>query len=356
MQFSRTSLLIAAVFGHGSMILPVPRNQKMTNQPTLKGNAEPITMHQTDMGCEGYACLWFNQGCTPGCDKCAGPAAGPDPSKPTCKLPESWKPHITWDQQKYITYAHVETNDVRDLHAPTPWRSPGEAPVFDSCGVAGGSVDHNDQGAGFTPPGTKRGDLGTKLPVTHMTEWTIGETAEVAFGLWANHGGGYQYRLCPADSTLDEDCFKKMPLEHVNNKQKFYWTEGPKKGQEMEIDAVRVKARDGSTWTKNPIPAYGCSYGDPENPGIVALHLKVQCTGPQFTPAIDGDAFWGFGNTNLGTGEKNGNSLPYVKDTVKVPNVKPGHYVLSWRWDCEQTPQIWNSCADINISAKGVHV
>merc|ERR1712173_222068 len=35
-------------------------------------------------------------------------------------------------------------------------------------------------------------------------------------------------------------------------------------------------------------------------------------------------------------------------DQVKVPN-KPGKYVLSWRWDCDQTPQIWASCADIEI-------
>ena len=28
-----------------------------------------------------------------------------------------------------------------------------------------------------------------------------------------------------------------------------------------------------------------------------------------------------------------------------------GEYVLSWRWDCEQTNQVWNSCADIRVSA-----
>ena len=26
-----------------------------------------------------------------------------------------------------------------------------------------------------------------------------------------------------------------------------------------------------------------------------------------------------------------------------------GDYVLSWRWDCEQTPQIWNTCADLTV-------
>merc|ERR1712003_572828 len=38
-----------------------------------------------------------------------------------------------------------------------------------------------------------------------------------------------------------------------------------------------------------------------------------------------------------------------VMDEVNVPNT-PGEYVLSWRWDCEQTDQVWNSCADIVIA------
>ena len=28
-----------------------------------------------------------------------------------------------------------------------------------------------------------------------------------------------------------------------------------------------------------------------------------------------------------------------------------GHQVLSWRWDCEETAQIWANCADVSISA-----
>jgi len=38
-----------------------------------------------------------------------------------------------------------------------------------------------------------------------------------------------------------------------------------------------------------------------------------------------------------------------VMDEVNVPN-KPGTYVLSWRWDCEETDQVWSSCADIVIT------
>ena len=29
-----------------------------------------------------------------------------------------------------------------------------------------------------------------------------------------------------------------------------------------------------------------------------------------------------------------------------------GSYVLQWRWDNEQTPQVWTTCADINVVAR----
>lgn len=41
-----------------------------------------------------------------------------------------------------------------------------------------------------------------------------------------------------------------------------------------------------------------------------------------------------------------------IVDLVSVPaNLTPGEYVLSFRWDCEQTKQIWNSCADVIVKA-----
>jgi len=38
----------------------------------------------------------------------------------------------------------------------------------------------------------------------------------------------------------------------------------------------------------------------------------------------------------------------HIVHLVKIPaNLPLGDYVLSFRWDCEQTPQIWMQCADI---------
>ena len=39
---------------------------------------------------------------------------------------------------------------------------------------------------------------------------------------------------------------------------------------------------------------------------------------------------------------------------MAVPKLlTPGHYVLSWRWDAEQTKQVWSHCSDILIVAAG---
>merc|ERR1712187_181941 len=38
------------------------------------------------------------------------------------------------------------------------------------------------------------------------------------------------------------------------------------------------------------------------------------------------------------------------KDLVEVPErLLPGDYVLSFRWDCLESPQIWSACANIKI-------
>jgi hypothetical protein len=39
-----------------------------------------------------------------------------------------------------------------------------------------------------------------------------------------------------------------------------------------------------------------------------------------------------------------------MNDMVRAPT-KPGDYIVSWRWDCEHTPQVWNQCADVTVVA-----
>jgi len=39
-----------------------------------------------------------------------------------------------------------------------------------------------------------------------------------------------------------------------------------------------------------------------------------------------------------------------IADEIKVPtDIDAGEYLLSWRWDCEESTQVWQNCADITI-------
>eukprot|EP00041_Stephanoeca_diplocostata_P025535 m.670803 g.670803 ORF g.670803 m.670803 type:complete len:131 (-) comp22767_c0_seq15:1317-1709(-) len=46
--------------------------------------------------------------------------------------------------------------------------------------------------------------------------------------------------------------------------------------------------------------------------------------------------------------------LPMLEmvDMVQLPaGLVPGSYVLGWRWDCEESTQVWTSCSDVTITA-----
>ena len=39
-----------------------------------------------------------------------------------------------------------------------------------------------------------------------------------------------------------------------------------------------------------------------------------------------------------------------VVDNVRIPKgLAPGRYVLQWRWDCEESDQVWASCSDVTV-------
>ena len=46
--------------------------------------------------------------------------------------------------------------------------------------------------------------------------------------------------------------------------------------------------------------------------------------------------------------------LPTIIDDLRLPrDLAPGLYTLGWRWDAEQTAQVWlwASCSDVRIIA-----
>lgn len=76
-----------------------------------------------------------------------------------------------------------------------PWRWPGRANVLGSgCGVAGGGDMWNANG-GWPGTGMELGEdpLHTLPKADTPTLWARGSVVTVAFGIWANHGGGYRW-------------------------------------------------------------------------------------------------------------------------------------------------------------------
>lgn len=221
-----------------------------------------------------------------------------------------------------------------------PWRAPGTAPVFSPCGIDGGNPEGcpvgNPSGAGCAAGGYGHGPDGRSLKGnTKPTVWAAGSVQEVAWGIVANHGGGYSYRLCPKPSAgyadLTEECFQQLPLRFIGETQ---WIQNGQYGARTAIPAVRTDNGtypSGTQWTRNPIPAcVGTGGGAPSTGG--------QCVGTQFAPPADG--VYGF------------ITLPWsVIDKVQVPDLTPGDYVISFRFDCEQTSQVWQQCGDIRIVA-----
>ena len=60
---------------------------------------------------------------------------------------------------------------------------------------------------------------GKELPAAAApASWLAGSVVEVGWAIAANHGGGYQWRLCKLGeggdaSGVDEACFQRTPLQ-----------------------------------------------------------------------------------------------------------------------------------------------
>merc|ERR1719409_1623290 len=85
--------------------------------------------------CFSGICFWFNEGCTIGCPNCTGPGGlGPHGDCPG-KQGKATLP----DYARSVWYSSPLPIRVKDCGI-NPWCAPGSAPVYNPCGVAGGSV------------------------------------------------------------------------------------------------------------------------------------------------------------------------------------------------------------------------
>jgi len=375
-------LFFSTVNGHGSMVYPPPRNaidhdlspwNGSVPSGSLSGNVNsgwcvvpnssaPISKSGARLsGMNGQACFWFSAGCSIGCNLCDGVTRGPIPNIP-CKRPGDKTemcarkmpvcdngikaPKLPREARTVNT--DVEDGAENDYYMYSPWRAPGTAHVLDPCGVAGGvngTAGSNPYGISYINTSHARaGDKGTNIRRRDTgVVWTAGDVVEVSWTINANHGGGYYYRLCklPSDgSQLTEDCFQKTPLRFVGNTS-FRWNGDRTTDEQIENVFVAVGTHPaGSTWAMNPVPRNDTA----QTGASFAPKCKEVCTG-----CTEGGAP-GCANCRC-TGEWGVPNLEIV-DNVALPWMLPaGDYVVGFRWDTEESNQVWSSCADVTIKA-----
>uniref|UniRef100_A0A7S4JER8 Chitin-binding type-4 domain-containing protein n=1 Tax=Odontella aurita TaxID=265563 RepID=A0A7S4JER8_9STRA len=198
---------------------------------------------------------WYQVGCMIGC-KCSGGGKEMYPTLESvgCDTPaEPTNPVRTWNNEN--------TSPKGDWNKYMPWRSPGSAIPLDSCGVAGGflltaAVQYSHS---FLDESIKQGTKGTSLPPGEIAVWEAGSIVEASFYLTVNHGGGYQYRVCPSDSVLDETCFESNPLAFAT--QDHIVMHGPRNFTIPAVDVTDGVRPSGSSWRRLPIPACNCDLG-----------------------------------------------------------------------------------------------
>jgi len=306
-------LLIPSIMGHGNMIRP----RTWWNPVGWDGNHvgcgvldlpdtefEHHNSHASAPDCMDF---WFSNHV-----EIPGHATLPD--------------HVSQPEVKCIGQAGHHDDDHK-----FPWWSPGTTKIFGSCGTLGGipAGCHGDYTGKFGDCCTDHCDAfalgknaeeydwsGHDVPVT---TWIAGSVVEVQWFVSANHAGGYSYRLCKIphnginNGDLTEECFQENQLDFVGDKQ---WVIYHNPGHWDSPDREEVTAKrttegtypPGSMWTANPIYPHMEEGGDDDR---------------------------GHG---------------HIVDMVHVPStLEPGEYVLSFRWDSKCSPQVWTSCANIEI-------
>ena len=140
-----------------------------------------------------------------------------------------------------------------------------------------------------------------------------GEPAEVMWNSGMGHRGGYAYRLCQVNNgepwKVNEKCFQNG---HLNFHGDITWI----------YDAPFPGGFNPENWIAQPKKT-----------------TRIGTTPP--------GSEWAKVNLPRKDAKKDEWA---IKDLVDVPeNLAPGQYVLSFRWDSQRTPQVWNACANIEI-------
>ena len=189
----------------------------------------------------------------------------------------------------------------------------------------------------------------------------------------ANHGGGYHFSLCPKAAPLSEACLRKMPLEFADDRTTVRYVD--QRLPERSIPAVDVRVGTlpaGSAWRVNPVPTCACDFGRGcvvngshsltrayRGYGPTGQEPSAECTECEYTECGKHVGLQYQEPFPFGYGQQIWDRPKYghpsaddwmLVDRVKVPPTS-GEFVLRWRWDTEQNPQVWTHSSDVTIVA-----
>ena len=260
--------IIATAAAHSSLIYPKPRNAIDSLLPEWKDGKAPaiarwkpyndppcICRNDTKVCDAAQACLWFTVGTTIGCKEPDGGSKGN--VNPNVKDRCGSGMNATLNNPLHRTINRdTEAFSEEDWTRFNPWRAPGNAPVYDACGRAGGGpVATHGYGRDAPTKYAKLGDMGSRLPkMASGAVWKAGSTVETKWNIRANHGGGYQYRLCPLKSNLTEACFQETPMPFAGDSSIMLAN-----GTIVKISSTFVSEGTlpaWSTWQMVPTPGY----------------------------------------------------------------------------------------------------
>lgn len=379
---------VAFVAGHGELVYPRSRNAIDWEQvncdvgdtcnSAAKGTGCINFTHPNEPCRNGQSSFWYSQGCFIGCEECDHISG-----RSQADICGSGK-QATLPNYARSVNLNATPGSIYDIYKHNPWRAPGNAPVASACGLAGGSpFGHDGAEAGnyMNTTHAGHGHNGSSLPAAPTgTVWKIGGEAEVSWQVRNNHGGGYAYRLCPAEEELTEACFQRHPLDMVPEKAQLQFTDGSRKSY-APVTVTTGTQPAGSMWARIPVAPtklgpmcvpgrgddpkapYACGRENdpksacgcapcPRTPGSDCSRCD-NCDAPSWQPlaTYPADVPKYGGKGVAGVGSAHGDGFVGIVDVLKIPADLPaGKYVLGWRYDCEATAQVWSNCADIELS------
>ena len=149
--------------------------------------------------------------------------------------------------------------------------------------------------------------------------------------------------LCPLESNLTEECFQQTPMPFADSSSLMM-----SNGTMVKLSSTFVSVGTqpvGSTWQMLGIPDTHHVRPGGEGPAE-DWTFPPPCYEPRYAEHAP--------LPGLAEGRCSGqwmNNITIYDQLVVPAHLAPGKYVLGLRWDCETSAQIWQSCADVTISA-----